>query len=426
MANTVKYTDPATGSEIATNEKDYANYVRENETKGGGFLGLKTLWNAITDPFTKDKYALKTEQQNVRNISYFEDYYTGCDAVVLIGDIWVDDIITIQYSITNNKSPIYGYMSEEFDAVAKGTVIVQGQFVVAFKEVGYIPKILQQYKDRKYTIPSKREFSTIEKRIGSEVENQFAGIDRSIESSGLEQGGLVRADHFGYSNSPSGGKVDVDGFDIIVVYGNIGGFRGGTIETINSIHITSKSLAVEPSGEPIAEIYSFFGKCVNNGLSNYSGYFSNAANDKASKSSNAVEQVEQVMDVQPSGVLPPEEKTPQEINASNIEIATKKEETIKAIEKAKPTMSDDDYVEALNKANVEYFSELNANAKVWDRFTKKNSFGLSEDQMYAIYRTNEKAIKKTKLSSSQKTALYRQNGTNFNIAKMYINMDEVP
>lgn len=196
------------------------------------------LWREVTG--RKDEKI----KRDIGYASYYEEYYSGTDAVVLIGSTWVDDIVTLQYTVTNNKSPVYGYMSEKFDAVAKGTVVVQGQFAIAFKEVGYLSKILEDYKKTSYI--KEREIGVLEEETG-----YYNGI------------GKHRVDRFGYVNRTYGNKVDVNGFDIIVVYGDFSGNRGGTIEVISNAHITSKSTVVEPTGEPIAEIYSFFARDLN-------------------------------------------------------------------------------------------------------------------------------------------------------------------
>lgn len=75
-------------------------------------------------------------RKNYRTYPY--DYFSGIDAKVFFGDVWVDDIVTIQYTVNQNKIPIYGYASQLYDAVARGTVIVQGTLTVAFKEMGYL------------------------------------------------------------------------------------------------------------------------------------------------------------------------------------------------------------------------------------------------------------------------------------------------
>ena len=70
--------------------------------------------------------------------TYPYDYYAGTDCKIFFGDIWVDDIITIQYTCEQSKTPIYGYASQNFDAIAKGQIIVQGSLAIAFKETGYL------------------------------------------------------------------------------------------------------------------------------------------------------------------------------------------------------------------------------------------------------------------------------------------------
>lgn len=69
--------------------------------------------------------------------TYQYDYYCGSQVKVFFGDIWVDDVVTIQYSIKQGKEPIYSYASQYFDAVAMGNVLGDGVLVIAFKEVGY-------------------------------------------------------------------------------------------------------------------------------------------------------------------------------------------------------------------------------------------------------------------------------------------------
>jgi len=75
-------------------------------------------------------------RKNYRTYPY--DYFSGIDAKVFFGDVWVDDIVTIQYTVSQNKVPIYGYASQLYDAVARGTVIVNGSLTIAFKEMGYL------------------------------------------------------------------------------------------------------------------------------------------------------------------------------------------------------------------------------------------------------------------------------------------------
>src|SRR3990167_7047716 len=74
------------------------------------------------------------------------DYFTGTQASIYIGDVYVDEVVSYAYSVQQTKTPIYGYASQLFDAVSAGPVLVTGNFSINFKESGYLYLILMRYK----------------------------------------------------------------------------------------------------------------------------------------------------------------------------------------------------------------------------------------------------------------------------------------
>ena len=86
---------------------------------------------------TKIVYDLHTFDGNYL-LGTIWSHNSGADCKIFFGDIWVDDIITLEYNVNQSKTPIYGYASQTFDAVAKGQLIIQGTLSVAFKETGYL------------------------------------------------------------------------------------------------------------------------------------------------------------------------------------------------------------------------------------------------------------------------------------------------
>mgnify|MGYP001340247626 CR=1 FL=1 len=50
----------------------------------------------------------------------------------------------ISYSVSNSQQPVYGYASTLYDAMLPGRTIVQGTFVVNYKEPFYVEKFLGQ------------------------------------------------------------------------------------------------------------------------------------------------------------------------------------------------------------------------------------------------------------------------------------------
>lgn len=85
-----------------------------------------------------DKSKIQTEYQ-----LFPESYFSGHDVVMYFGDIWVDDITGLQFGLTEQVMPLYGYNSYTYDAALRGNRIVQGQFRIAFREAGYLYRIFE-------------------------------------------------------------------------------------------------------------------------------------------------------------------------------------------------------------------------------------------------------------------------------------------
>lgn len=76
---------------------------------------------------------------------YDLEYFSGAQVNVYIGDVLIDEITGLQVQVQQKKMPVYGYASQLFDKVAKGTVLVQGAFSINFKEAGYLHAVLERY-----------------------------------------------------------------------------------------------------------------------------------------------------------------------------------------------------------------------------------------------------------------------------------------
>jgi hypothetical protein len=73
-------------------------------------------------------------------------YFTSQDARLYIGNVFIDENIYVQYTLQDNKIPIYGYRSRFYDAMAQGKSIVQGQLGINFVSEGYLYTVLNAYK----------------------------------------------------------------------------------------------------------------------------------------------------------------------------------------------------------------------------------------------------------------------------------------
>ncbi len=88
----------------------------------------------------------KVQQSHPGIRTFDQDFFSGSQAMIYIGDVWVEDINHFEFSVSQSKQPIYGYASELFDGVSHGNVLVQGSFSINFKESGYLWLVLQRYK----------------------------------------------------------------------------------------------------------------------------------------------------------------------------------------------------------------------------------------------------------------------------------------
>lgn len=74
-------------------------------------------------------------------------YYSGANVKVYFGDVWVEELASIQYQVEENVAPIYGFNSYMFDKVARGTRLVTGSFMLNHTESGYLNIILDRISE---------------------------------------------------------------------------------------------------------------------------------------------------------------------------------------------------------------------------------------------------------------------------------------
>ena len=249
---------------------------------------------------TSPTHQEKIQQHSSNYILQNEDaYFSGAHVRAFFGPIWVDDIITIQWDLVNNKAPIYGYASRFFDAVADGTVIVNGSFTIAFKDMNYLTTILEKLRqldsDTRRGMGRVHQASSINLAI-TELEGDTTNLSMKAPTIDMilakmaDQGRdhldyiAERLENVVYGKKPGAGRIpradEYDkvgkvteygkigaGFDILLEYGNPNTYSNEhTAYMINDVHITGQGQLTAPTGEPIAERYTFFAKSMNEGL----------------------------------------------------------------------------------------------------------------------------------------------------------------
>jgi hypothetical protein len=256
------------------------------------------------------------------NRVYDLDYFDDSDVFLYIGDVWVDEVTSIQWVTTQQKTPLYGYASQLFDDTAAGHVLVQGSFTINFKEQGYLWAVLRRWfnmgpgapefavkgltdpvdrKKAKKLVSGKRT-SGAGGRGGRPVVGSNGSIieRRSIER--VAQGDATRKERYefyqnlsGYStfdvNSPKDKVFEdiveafedeiwryadntellnqvrrcddnvFDGFDIYMVFGDYGNKKANhTTQKIVGVRLISQGKSVSIGGGNVQEEYQFIAR----------------------------------------------------------------------------------------------------------------------------------------------------------------------
>ena len=76
------------------------------------------------------------------SFEYNLDYFSGAQANIYLGPVLLDEVTSLQWSVHQAKIPIYGYASQFFDEMARGTILVQGQFTINFIQPNYLFAVL--------------------------------------------------------------------------------------------------------------------------------------------------------------------------------------------------------------------------------------------------------------------------------------------
>lgn len=224
------------------------------------------------------------------------NYYSGSDVRVYFGDTWVDEIVEVNFSLQEQVAPIYGYGSYTYDVAARGNRIVVGEFVVNFKEVGYLHTVLDwlssemkdsnewfslyEYNmDRKdskgkvlgknFNLPPEQVIKNFDTLAG-ELEISIWGSTTSGRKSNLAAFTNERTKDtyfYGTRNNSKNQLMRKHGFNVLITYG--GACEGGrtstgyrTAQSLMGVQLTGLSQRVDPSGNPIQEVYSFIAKDI--------------------------------------------------------------------------------------------------------------------------------------------------------------------
>lgn len=227
--------------------------------------------------------AAPTDPIDSRPVSGYKTYYyTGGQAQIYYEDVFLDEVSSLQFTTATNKTPIYGYSSVYFDTVAKGNLLVQGNFVVNFVNANYLQIVAKSIEDQRTKSNPNAEFEggallfrdpgialdpksfRNTKNINSfmlrQTINQIRGLGNKEF---LELAQKVEADRRA-GNSSGGEKFyNLAPFTIYAVFGDETDSQANhTVRTIKDVYLTGVAQVVNSSGETVQEQYSFIARDI--------------------------------------------------------------------------------------------------------------------------------------------------------------------
>lgn len=235
-----------------------------------------------------------------------KEYFSGANVKVYFGDVWVDQIHSIHFSMQEQVTPIYGFNSYKFDKIARGTRLVSGMFSLNFTESGYLQTILERVSSSidegkglslndsqgdVLSVDTKKQSSqqTIQNLLSMEGGDTYESYIDSLKDSfwGTNQiskntvvSGSISKEHDSFY-FPNAEGVDTEnplkehGFNILIDYSPDANKRdfedcirnadkdGSLYQTYRSIigvHITGESQEMSANGQVLTQNYSFIAR----------------------------------------------------------------------------------------------------------------------------------------------------------------------
>lgn len=199
--------------------KDSRDYINWNNTRGSSNIKLDRVPH-VTNTVNGDKR-----------------YYSALDGELYFGNIYIDEVTNINWQMSQQSLPIYGYNSYTFDDMAVGNRIIQGQFSINFTEENFLMKLqssgsFQRVARKKYAPDNKQTTSYSDYRARLHL------------------------------------PVWDNGFDLVIGFGHHGGYSSlsqndvATFLVLDCCQLTGTMLQLDMNGQPVQQIYTFIARDI--------------------------------------------------------------------------------------------------------------------------------------------------------------------
>jgi hypothetical protein len=230
-------------------------------------------------------------ESGVRLENYYQNYFSGAQARLYFSTDGSGEHIPgfnfVEYSISSNKAPVYGYNDKYFKVIANGNYLVQGRmgFNLTSKDRLYkvfnaaVPKTVSMTSQPSIVVRNVRnnQILSLEKTLNNKIaDGQVlkALVDEHKRIYwGTENSGVKRY-RFDEMDLDDNGDIVPRGFDAVLLFGYpIGTYQQYFVKTIHNIHIIGESMQVTDDGRNTLIVYDFFARSVDDHESVYDKVF---------------------------------------------------------------------------------------------------------------------------------------------------------
>lgn len=204
----------------------------------------------------------------MKSIGQIYTYYCGANLTVQLehtnssgNPVTIGEVQAIQYQLSQNRLPLYGYNSPEFSAVADGQIIVNGRLHINYVSHEYL---LAAIKNTNLT--TTRSEVSYDQMSVEELEYVISKANDSRAIAALQQ-------RYWGSNQPQGqfntnlksnfGRPDqhTQSLDIKMLFGDQN-FPNSTLLTIKHVYFLGRSKSSLISEDPESETFDFLARTI--------------------------------------------------------------------------------------------------------------------------------------------------------------------
>lgn len=205
------------------------------------------------------------------NVNQLYTYFCGANATISLkhtnnttGIVTIGEAVAVQYSLNQNRLPLYGYNSAEFSAVADGQIIVSG-------------RISLNYVSHEYLLAAIRGLELTQLTNSSIYDNLTPEQLTEIAISSNDQLAIqaLKDRFYGKSMNSTQGQYNTDitknfgrpdqhnrSLDIEIKFGTDLWGVNSTLQTIKHVYFLGRSMPIVISEDPQIETFDFIGRTI--------------------------------------------------------------------------------------------------------------------------------------------------------------------